>query len=201
MVRQIEILLEIKDEADDKKNLLHLLTRLEPFSDMEVNGKVENYSHIVILQLSGFGEIQRIFLSELFAELFWQEIKNGNRRFEIIIFDEFHSISIKTGSALASMLREGRKFNLSVWMSTQFIENYDAEQADTLMQAGHILFFRPTPKDTKTVANLIDSEHTAEWKKVLGNLRIGEAVILGEYVLQKSGKRIEHPIIGRIDEQ
>ena len=38
-------------------------------------------------------------------------------------------------------LREGRKFGLGVWLSSQFLGNYSREEMDTLMQAGNMMIF------------------------------------------------------------
>ena len=83
-------------------------------------------------------------MTVLLSEIVWEQIRTKWwLGVDIVIFDEFQFMSIKTGTGLSSMLREGRKFGLAVYLSSQFVGNYDVEEMDTLMQCGNILFFRP----------------------------------------------------------
>ena len=90
-------------------------------------------------------------------------------------------MSIKTGTGLSSMLREGRKFGLAVYLSSQFVGNYDVEEMDTLMQCGNILFFRPAVRDIKKTADMISLENPIVWKRILEELQVGEAILKGVY--------------------
>lgn len=208
LVKQLEELLITKEDADERKNVLHLLGRLEPYS--EINGikilerkEIEregSKAGIVVIQLSNYSKLHRKFLVEFLTEIFWSETRCGNKKADIILFDEFQNVSIKSGNALSSMLREGRKFGLAVYLSSQFFGNYDKEAVDTLMQAGNMIFFRPTAHDKKLVANIIDIEQSRDWQSILDKLQVGEAVIKGRFSLNGSSKEIERPIICKVQE-
>ena len=133
LIKQLEDIYFLKEDSESQKNIIHLLNRLEPFG--EINELIisykkqelqkENEKRLTIIQLSDYPEIQRKFLTEFLAELFWEEVKYGEKKADIVLFDEFQNMDIKRGSALSAMLREGRKFGLSVYLSTQFLGNYD----------------------------------------------------------------------------
>ena len=150
---------------------------------------------MTILQLSDYPELQRRFLTSFLTELFWQEVREGKKRADIVLFDEFQNLSLKPGSALSAILREGRKFDLSAYLSSQFLGNCDKEAVDTLMQAANMLFFRPVPRDLKYVADIIDPGNRQEWVKLLSTLQVGQAVLKGRYSINQNRKECETPII------
>lgn len=208
LVKQLEEFLTIKEDADERKNIFHLLSRLEPyseineiqFSESKVTVCEDGKAGIVIIQLSDYSQLLRKFLVEFLAEIFWSETRCGNKKADIILFDEFQNVTIKPGSALSSMLREGRKFGLAVYLSSQFLGNYDKEIVNTLMQAGNMVFFRPTANDRKFVAGIIDLEQIRVWQNLLDKLQVGEAVVKGRFSLNGGSKEIERPIICKVEE-
>lgn len=129
-----------------------------------------------MIQISDFGELQRKFCAEFLVELFWQSIRYGEKSGDVFILDEFQNMTLKPGSALSAMLREGRKYELSVWLATQFLGNYDKESVDTLFQVGHKIFFRPTENDERNIADFIDQNKSNIWRKLLRELEVGEAI-------------------------
>ena len=143
---------------------------------------------------------QRKFLVGFLAELFWEEVRSGKKDGGTVLFDEFQNIDIKCGSALSSMLREGRKFGLAVYLSTQFLGDYDRGAVNTLMQAANMVLFRPTEKDLKRTAQLIDPNQPKAWQGILDRLRVGEVVLKGCYRLNGGSKEISRPIICKIEE-
>lgn len=203
LMMSLEQLACLKEDADSRKNIDHLLTRIALYADIsnlriikadERNTTITARS-VTILQLSDFPETQRKFLTEFLSELFWQEVREGKKRADIVLYDEFQNISLKPGRALSDILREGRKFDLAAYLSSQFLGNYDKEAVDTLMQAGNMLFFRPVSRDLKCVADIIDPGNKQEWRRILDSLQVGQAVLKGRYTLNKNRKECETPII------
>lgn len=195
-------------ERDDVNNLSKLLQRLRAYSDIknlyvmqsDITGRKEG--GVTIIQLSDFPEIQRTFLAEFLVTLLWKEtMSNKKCKYDSIYLDEFQHLSMAKGGALYSLLRESRKFDLSVILCSQFIGNYTDDERNALLQVGNILFFRPTPKDLYACAKLIDAEETGTWKRILRNLNIGEAVLLGHYQVNGRKKVNEKPIVCIIQEE
>ena len=105
------------------------------------------------------------------------------------MLDEFQNLSVRSGTALSAMLREGRKFGLGVWLSSQFLGNYSREEMDTLMQAGNMMFFKPVEREMRLIASMIDYNEISIWRNILQDLQVGEAVLKGRYCLKDVYKR------------
>ena len=203
LMMSLEYLSFTKEDAESVKNIGHLLTRIAPYEEIKevriIKADERNVPcavrPVTIVQLSDYPELQRKFLTSFLTELFWQEVRERRKRADIVLFDEFQNLSLKPGSALSAILREGRKFDLSAYLSSQFLGNCDKEAVDTLMQAGNMLFFRPVPRDVKYVADIIDHGNRQEWRRILDSLQVGQAVLKGRYTLNKNRRKCETPII------
>ena len=209
LVSRLELLLSERDDADERKSICHLLTKIDPYSPLQEiqflsgmdiceDGK---YPSMTILQLSNYPEIQRKFLVEFFTEMFWVEARMGKGRADIIALDEFQNLDLSPGMALSSMLREGRKFGLSVYLSSQFVAGYDNEAVSTLMQAANKIFFHPCDNDLRMIANFIDPTSPNTWRSILKKLHKGEAVLSGSFRLGRGRKDIHTPIICEIGKE
>lgn len=207
LVAELEkMLIKYADNKDNRSNISHLLTRLDPFIStgnlyFEVSDGIqrrdETIPRLIVMQLSDFTELQRKFLTQLCLEIYWRE-KKRLKQHNTVLLDEFQNLDIRAGSALSGMLREGRKFGLSVILSSQFISNYRKTEIETLMQVGNILLFKPTENDLKFSAKLIASYNVSAWIKILDGLRIGEAVLKGSYYINNNRQIATTPIICRI---
>lgn len=204
LIEMLELLYYEKED-EEKKNIFRLLSKLDNYSEIEkiiikpCTGTYIKEPAIYVIQISGYGEIQRKFCVEFFAELIWQNIRNGGKMCDVIIFDEFQYMELKPGSALAAMLREGRKYGLAVWLASQFLGNYDKEAVDTLFQVGQKIFFRPTENDERNIADFINPNASGIWRKLLRELEVGEAILKGKYFINDGEKEIETPIVCKIE--
>lgn len=71
----------------------------------------------------------------------------------VLVFDECQRINLRGSSYAARILREGRKFGLNGWFSTQWVSN--AEERKALEQAALRIIFRPNQSDLhRTVLSL-----------------------------------------------
>lgn len=207
LIECLEEMLSEMISSESEKNIGHLLARLGPYSELDniriMTGNptynIGTDANVTIIQFSDFPELQRIFLTEFLAEMFWREVRNGYKRADIVLLDEFQNMQITPGSALSAMLREGRKFGLGVYLSSQFLGNYNREAVDTLMQAGNMFFFKPVQREMKFIASLIDPDEIPAWRKILQSLQVGEAVLKGRYSLNGNTREIETPIICKVE--
>lgn len=207
LIRILEVMWNLKEDEEEKKNIMRLLSKLDLYCDLQnvlisSNDKLDvKRSKIWIIQISGYGELQRKFCVEFLVELFWQSIRHGENMGDIFILDEFQNMTLRPGSALSSILREGRKYGLSVWLASQFLGDYDKEAVDTLLQVGHKIFFRPTENDEQKIADFINPNERKLWRKMIRKLARGEAVLKGKYFINGGTKEIETPIICKIEEE
>lgn len=211
LVDEIVDMLEKEDieetVAENRDNLGRILTRLSPFeyvkslkiSRKNTTGEVTD--PIVILDLSGFSDDQRKFLTEFLMCLLWKELYRADfpNRCDVLVLDEMQFLSLKEGSTLATMMRESRKRKLEVVLSTQFIGNYDRPELRALQQVDHTVIFRPTPEEYKKTAQMISIEQVKVWEKIVRELRRGEAVLKGFYTLDDQKKVLSTPILLKVE--
>lgn len=171
---------------------------------MQQSDTKQRQNKITIFQLSDLPEEHRLFLTSLLSEMLWLETKRGGNPlnyFNTIVFDEFQFLSVKRGTALSHFIREGRKFGVGIILSTQFISHYTNEEQETLLQAANILIFKPTPRDLSFSAKVIDFNNSNPWKKLLSELTVGYAVLIGNYYLNEKKQLITQPIVCHISER
>ena len=196
--------LEEEGVRDERDSFLKILTRLEPYSDIE-NVNFE-YSDVVniktgikIVQLSDFPEHQRQFLTEFFIGMLWEEIMtDGNVGYDTVVLDEFQHLSMSKYGALPKLLRQSRKNGLSLILLSQFIRNYTPEEQDLLLLAGNILLLKPTVKDRVSCADIVDRNNIKFWAAILDNLQVGEAVLIGNYSVKNCSEIWQKPVICKV---
>jgi DNA phosphorothioation-dependent restriction protein DptH len=81
------------------------------------------------------------------------------------------------------MIREGRKFGLSLILATQDMEQFNQEQRARLFMTGHKLFFKPPTSGIDNLAKMLSSAtpdtNKNEWAERLAKLEKGQCWSLG----------------------
>ena len=109
---------------------------------------------------------------------------SGNKNRPIpVVLDEIQNLDHRSDSPIDKMLREGRKFGLSLLLATQTTSQFNQEQRDRLFQAGHKLFFKPASTEIDRFAQLLSQVTTglskSDWGQRLAGLKKGECWSLG----------------------
>lgn len=193
--------------SGNMENIERLLTRLSickniyNFSVKKGVTPYESIAPITIVDLTNYPESQRKFLTEFLVALIWHETyrQEFRNRCDIVFLDEMQFLSIREGSALSAMLREGRKKKLEIILSTQFVSHYSSEEIQALQQAGNIVIFCPTWEDCRLSAKMIGAGDVNAWEKILMKLQKGEAVLKGSYRIDNRKKLSLDPIIVKIE--
>lgn len=203
----IDELREMMDEAcEDELNVRNqeyidkILMKIRPYSIKNfkvVRGNTDDKWLVSIIDLTNYPAQQRKFLAEFFLELFWKEVYRQEfaNHCDVILLDEMQFMSMKIGDTLSDMLREGRKKNIEVVLSTQFVSSYDREALLALQQVDNTVIFHPADKDCKWAAMSIDCVDYKKWQKKLLKLRRGEAILKGFYRLNNGNNILSTPII------
>jgi DNA phosphorothioation-dependent restriction protein DptH len=113
------------------------------------------------------------------------------------VLDEIQNLDHSNDSPIDKMLREGRKFGLSMILATQTTSQFNQEQKDRLFQAGHKLFFKPATTETDKFAQILSqstSDTKSEWAQRLGKLEKGQCYSLGP-VIKSDGSFKEEAIL------
>lgn len=152
----------------------------------------------IILQLGQMPSFQRKFMTKFLLEIYWSEVRSGFIKYEILLIDEIQHLRLNGENAFAQILTEGRKVGVQGIFITQFLKCKSPDERRTILQAGQIFLFRMNIDDTKHWSSLVCMENVKMGKKILNDLRCGEAVLLGEYCLNDSNRAATTPIICKI---
>ena len=184
-------------------NKLEPFIKAEPFRQSlesaweQIFGNSENWVHI--LQLKGLArDIQKIVTEFALWDLYDYACNSGSKNRPLpVVLDEIQNLDHRSDSPIDKMLREGRKFGLSLLLATQTTSQFDQEQRDRLFQAGHKLFFKPASTEISRFAELLSVAtgiSKSEWAERLSNLQKGQCWSLGS-VLTSSGALKDVPIL------
>lgn len=164
---------------------------LKPATKAIQDGKIN------IIDFSGTDSITQVCLAEIYLSNLWQKVRNPNDDIKqkkiVIALDEFQNLSLQKDSILSVLLREGRKFGVSLLLATQTLEIFPPEVLAMLNQTATRLHFRQTQREARRIAKDVDITKIKEWSKVLTGLRVGEAIAVGNLCV--NGVEIERPLL------
>ncbi|WP_196768024.1 type IV secretion system DNA-binding domain-containing protein, partial [Streptobacillus moniliformis] len=104
-------------------------------------------------------DIQKLIIEFALWNLWDYEVNHGSKTRPIpVVLDEIQNLDHRSGSPIDKMLREGRKFGLSLMLATQTISNLEQEARDRLFQASQKLFFRPADTETSRYAEILAAQ-------------------------------------------
>ncbi len=185
-------------------NKLEPLIQAQPFCKGEGaawDSMLTSGNHWVhVLQLKGLArEIQKMVTEFVLWDL-WDYAQNQGRKNRPIpiVLDEIQNLDHTSDSPIDKMLREGRKFGLSLLLATQTTSQFNQEQRDRLFQAGHKLFFKPANTEIDRFAQLLAQStptvSKADWGQRLAKLEKGQCWSLGP-VLKSGGTFKEEAVL------
>lgn len=96
----------------------------------------------------------------------------------ILLLDECQNLSWGEGSMAVRILREGRKYGLAGWFSSQYITQKTAAAA--LGQAALQAYFRPDDANIPHLARSFSQAgagSAAQWSQLIRNLRVGQLLL------------------------
>ena len=201
-----EVLDRLRDDKPYGETLaskLEPLIRSQPFrpgADSAWEGMLNSADHQVhVLQLKGLArEIQRLVTEFVLWDLYDYACNTGSKNRPIpVVLDEIQNLDHRSDSPLDKMLREGRKFGLSLMLATQTTSQFSQEARDRLFQAGHKLFFKPADTEVERFAQLLSQStpfSKGEWGERLAKLEKGQCWSFGP-VLTSSGGLQDRPVL------
>lgn len=132
----------------------------------------------------GFRQIQdtkiRVVLVELILTAIWDSWTADPRHDHplILLLDECQNLNWAEGGMAVRILREGRKFGIAGWFSSQWISNKNAIPA--LAQAALQAYFRPDDINLEQQAKRLgqgDQMRTLQYRKLLRSLKVGQFIL------------------------
>lgn len=192
-------MLERSDDPADVRRLDNLVSRMEFLISLKgidiwnKPGREISQKNTCIISLNHVSAEIRKADVDFLMNILWYGIREKLLPYHCIILDEVQHIDLHTGRVAAAMLREGRKFGLSMYMATQSIKDRDSDEVENIMQADNKIFFRPTEKESQMISGLIG--RSEDWKPILSKLSRGQAVLKGNYLINNNCKESQVPIV------
>lgn len=139
---------------------------------------------IHVIQLTGYNDKIQSLIVEFVLWDFWNFFSSNGKESNpiVVVLDEAQNISHKDDTPSAKILTEGRKFGISGWYATQFLNSaMSSDEVERLQQAAQKLYFKPTNSGINDVAKAITSDNSERkiWMKRLNKLGKGECVSEG----------------------
>ena len=156
---------------------------------------------INLIRISKFSDDTQLKIMEIMSAILWKYaskekfVDNG----VYLAFDECQNLAHGKNSMIAKILREGRRFNLNLLLSTQVLAQ-DAQITKLMTQAALILNFKPAKSEIKKVAELIDNTNIESWMVMLHRLNRGEFVASGQLVYDDKIIKVPLVVTAVIDE-
>ena len=149
---------------------------------------------INIIDLNDINNITQKIMIELILRNLWNTKGNDDANTEYIIcLDECQNLYLGQDSIICQLLREGRKFHISLLLATQSLIPFSTGLRSMLEQTGTKLYFRPSQTDLRNIAQSIKKAYGTELQQCLAQLKIGESLVIGD--IQINDKSIQRPIV------
>lgn len=179
-----KVIRSLKEKNSDAAQ--SVLTKLYPMSRLKVVPDPDflKRGRICILGLDKFNLSAQEHIAEMVMSTLWRYFRLWGQRMDTPLFialDEFQDLNTRSDSILSQVLREGRKFNMSLLLATQTLESFSKGQTATIMQAATHLYFRPAPNEIRKVARYTGAESLPEMEKRLRGLKKGECIAVGNF--------------------
>lgn len=171
---------EIKDEGtglEAAKEPLKLIASLVHCGNQPINLDLDAPGLTVL----DFSQIIDRSLCKLLVELCLQALWNTHTLEQpplILILDEAHQLNWGVGSMSIRILREGRKFGIGGWFTSQYLDHKDAVAA--LGQAAMQAYFRPSEQHVQKLAKQFCSSRPSDLpqcQQLLQRLRRGQFLL------------------------
>lgn len=137
-----------------------------------------------VLDLAGYSQTMQIWISQLVISLLWRYHRACGQKMDVgtwIVLDEFQNLPLQDSSLVAQILREGRKYKLSLILATQTLSSFNTAKRAMLQQPGTKLYFRPVESDLRRIAKGFPDMDPADARSILEELRVGECLASGEF--------------------
>jgi DNA phosphorothioation-dependent restriction protein DptH len=138
----------------------------------------------VIFDLSDYAEadeLLRFQIELLLWDLFLYSIDYGDQNDPfIVVVDEFQKLRIDNNSLIVKILREGRKFGWSLWLSTQYTEQgFKSVVKSAFEQVAVNIYFEPGASNCMKIAGHLGSTSSEirRWSSELKILEQGKCII------------------------
>lgn len=188
------LILQDSTVANGVHNRLWSVLNCNVFRDSKkriVKGKVN------VISLKGIDSDTQRNILEIMLGAIWKKYRLSKEKAcpMTIVVDEFQKLNLKKDSIFTEMLREARKYGLSLVLATQSADIFNKDVLSAIHQTGVQLYFQLSSIDAKKVAEIIGSGNSDHYLLQLKNLKKGESLVVGN--VSVGGREILKPIVVR----
>lgn len=185
---------DLKNEliALDTKNAMSVLGQINEFLSFKPFNSDDSFGwselderngKVIIIQLNGYSkDVQKIITEFILWDLWNYKQVNGdvNKPFNVIL-DEAQNLDFSDNSPCIKILKEGRKFGWSAWLSTQTINSLIKKIGSNPFNiADEKIYFHPVDNTRKIASGFTtDNNEKNYWTEKLNELKKAECVVIG----------------------
>lgn len=194
-LQEFIIINEGKDLAAEGERIMDLYGDFLETVNFRPTQRIIEAGKITVLDLSGFPHSIQTVLAETIMAILWRIFRIKGRYASsslYVVCDECQLLNLRDGSIMSQILREGRKFNFSLLLSTQTLTTFSKQEQAILQQTGTNLYFKPSPHEIRQIAKWIDLDNQKQVEKMLRTLSVGKCIATGKF--QVGGVTVERPL-------
>lgn len=152
---------------------------------------------INVISLKGIDSDTQRTILEIMLGVIWKKFRLSKEKTcpMTIVVDEFQKLNLKKDSIFTEMLREARKYGVSLILATQSADLLKKEVLSAIHQTGVQMYFQLGAIDAKKVSEIIGGGNSEHYLLQLKNLKKGESLVVGN--VSVGGKEIFKPIVIR----
>lgn len=167
------------------------------FTQVKVDTRIPliNKGKITVIDLSGYSEQTQSIVAEMVLSFLWRCFRIWGPYADtvlVVVCDEFQTLTMCKNSIFRKILREGRKYHIALFLATQTLSDLDRPDKILLQQAGTKIYFRPSPREVKEIAEVLNLNKDTKFQKLLLLLQKGECIAFGRLKIKNT--ILERPI-------
>ena len=128
---------------------------------------------IVISSAALSGSGGSALVDMLLMSLFYYQRNNPDKHIAVVI-DEVQNQNCGKGSAIEQVLKEGRKYHMSLIYATQYLSETNRERMKTMNNAGMKVYLHPDSTSAKSISTAIQEPFSK-----LNSMKQGECYVVG----------------------
>ena len=143
---------------------------------------------IIVLDFSTYPVKTQQLLAEFTLAVIWRYFQAVGKYAKYPVFislDEFQALNMSPNATISQILREGRKFNISLLLATQTLASFDKAQRGIVMQAATCLYFRPSLGAIKYIFEGMDVKSKRKLLENVKGFRRGDCIAIGQLAVGK----------------
>ena len=162
--------------------------------------QILNPGKISILKVN-YGDRTGLAVCDMILDLLWQDIRSrapGSTQDTFLILDEYQHLDlIHNHAPLPNILREGRRYGLSVILSTQTLSGLTAKENALIQQAATKIHFRQTKKDAFAMTKGLPDKERQPLANTLTSLKVGQCCAEGIFAIDGMQRECMVPLVIR----